>query len=139
MLTLGADGVLLGTRLLFTPESGYTPVQKEILLEADLDATRRGMCFDEVTHMMGWPPGIDGRAIANGIWRDYEAGLDLDERIRLFDAGRAAGEKERTLVWAGVGAGLTNEIKGASEVVKEIHEDAVKALRTAAAMLIVQG
>lgn len=60
MLTLGADGVLLGTRLLFTPESGYTPMQKEILLEADLDATRRGMCFDEVTHMMGWPPGIDG-------------------------------------------------------------------------------
>lgn len=73
VLALGASGAVLGTRLLYTPECGYTPLQKSILLSTTLDTrtTKRGICYDEVNRIPGWPEGIDGRAIANGIWEDY--------------------------------------------------------------------
>ncbi|THH00041.1 hypothetical protein EW026_g2428 [Hermanssonia centrifuga] len=134
LLTLGASGVILGTRLLFTPECAYTPTQKSLLLKADLNATTRGMCFDEVNRTLGWPEGIDGRAIANGIWMDAQEGLDMEERILKYDEGKEKGEEERVLVWAGAAAGLTKEIKGAGEVVREIHDGALEALRTAATL-----
>lgn len=134
-LTLGAAGVLLGTRLLFTPECQYTPVQKSLLLDADLHATRRGMCFDEVNRTLGWPAQVDGHAIANGIWRDYEAGVPLAERQQRFDAAKASGDSERVLVWAGSAAGLVHEVKPAGDVVREVHDDAVRALEAARTLL----
>ncbi len=113
LLTLGASGVVLGTRFLFTHESGYSSVRKDVLVKAGLNATARGLMFDEVGRTMGWPDGINGRAIANGIWRDHDEGLGLDERLKRFDESSARGESERLVIWAGVGVGLTDKIQSA--------------------------
>lgn len=135
LLALGASGVVLGTRLLFTHECQFTPLQKSVILEADVGAavTARGMCFDEVNRTMGWPEKIDGRAVANGIWKDYAEGVPLEERLRRFDEAKAKGDKERVLVWAGAAVGLTREIKGAAEVVVEVHDEAVECIRRVSA------
>ena len=120
---------------MFTEECGYSPVQKEIIVRADLNATKRGMCFDEANQSLGWPANIDGRAVANGIWDDWEKGLNLEERRSLYDHGKAKGEGERALVWAGAGVGLTEQIKGAGDVVQEIHQEAIQALSKVYTML----
>jgi nitronate monooxygenase len=110
LLTQGAEGVALGTRFLFTDESKYSPAMKEVLVAADLNATERGMVFDEVNRTMGWPEGINGRAIANDIFRDYLDGAGLEERMRKYDESEAKGHKNRLVIWAGVGVGMTTDI-----------------------------
>lgn len=114
LLTMGADGVVLGTRFLFTHECAYSAAKKELLLKADLGATVRTLAFDDVNRTNKWPPFHDGRAISNQIMDDFNAGLSLEERLKNFDESAARGDNSRLLVWAGVGAGLTTEIKAAS-------------------------
>jgi nitronate monooxygenase len=53
LLTQGAAGVVLGTRFLFTPECPYSAEKKAVLISSDLNATERGMEFDEVNRTMG--------------------------------------------------------------------------------------
>ncbi|KAJ6575601.1 2-nitropropane dioxygenase [Mycena vulgaris] len=135
LLAMGADGVVLGTRFLFTPECAYSPVMKDALVKAGLGATVRSLAFDDVNRTNGWPPNCDGRAISNEIIDDYKAGLSLEERLAKFDQSTRDGDTSRLVVWAGVGAGLTSEIKGAADVLRELHDEAVEHLRRSATLL----
>ncbi|KAJ7654072.1 hypothetical protein DFH06DRAFT_1203584 [Mycena polygramma] len=129
LLTMGADGVVLGTRFLFTPECQYSPEKKEALIKADIGSTIRATAFDEVNRSNSWPPNCDGRAISNEIVHDWKAGLTLEERIAKVEESAAKGDDSRLVVWAGVGVGLTNEIKGAADVLRELHDETVGALQ----------
>lgn len=114
LLTMGAAGVVLGTRFLFSTECIYPPEKKEILIQADLNATVRTLAFDEVGRTMGWPLNNDGRAIANDIIQDVKDGFDLEERLRKFDESAKNGDSSRLIVWAGIGVGLTDKISSAA-------------------------
>jgi len=131
LLTLGADGVVLGTRFLFTTECVYPPAKKEALLKADLHATTRSLAFDEAQGTMGWPPKQDGRAIANQIIGDVENGVDLETRVKNFKESAASGDDSRLIVWAGVGVGLTNKLSSAAEAIGEIKGELLVALKLA--------
>jgi len=135
LLTQGAAGVVLGTRFLFTHECQYSPAMKEVIISAGLNATERSLVFDEVNRTNFWPDGIDGRAIANDIFKDHLEGAVLEERLAKYDESKAKGEKSRLVIWAGVGVGITNELKSATDVFNELHEDAVKYLRAASRLL----
>ncbi|KAG6849924.1 hypothetical protein H0H93_003635 [Arthromyces matolae] len=113
LLTLGADGVVLGTRFLFTHECIYSSAQKEVLVRSGLNSTVRTLAFDEVGRTNFWPPKHDGRAVTNNIIRDVEEGLSLEERLKRFDESAASGDTSRLIIWAGVGTGLTNSITSA--------------------------
>lgn len=65
ILTMGASGVVLGTRFLLTPESLYTDAQRSALLAAGHDATVRTSAFDHIRGTLGWPGHVDGRAMMN--------------------------------------------------------------------------
>ncbi|KAG7442056.1 2-nitropropane dioxygenase [Guyanagaster necrorhizus] len=136
MLTLGADGVVVGTRFLLTHESGYPPVKKEELVKAGLGSTARSTAFDEINRTVGWPTGIDGRGIANEIVSDVSEGLSLEERLRRADEGKDKGSTSRLPVWAGAGVGLTNEIQSVEKVVCELQEETVHALQRASQLLV---
>jgi len=131
LLTLGADGVVCGTRFLFTPECCYTDAMKEVLVEAGLRSTQRSLCFDDAGRTNGWPPLHDGRAIANKIWDDAQEGLALEDRQKRFDESAKKGEKDRLVIWAGVGAGLVNKIEPAADILRSLHEGALESLRVA--------
>ncbi|KAG6872179.1 hypothetical protein C0995_012244, partial [Termitomyces sp. Mi166 len=135
LLTMGADGVALGTRFLFTTECIYSPEQKAVLIQAGLNATVRTLAFDEVFRTNMWPPKHNGRAIANQIIRDVEEGLSLDERIKKYDESAASGDISRLIVWAGVGVGLTNSITSAGDVIKDLYDETVVALRHGATLV----
>ncbi|KAF7334023.1 Nitronate monooxygenase [Mycena venus] len=134
LLTMGADDVVLGTRFLFTPECEYTDAQKQVLIKADLTATVHTMAFD-VSRSNGWPPNCNGRAISNEIMDDYKAELTLDERLEKFDESARDGDESRLVVWAVVGAGPTNEIKGPADVLRELHEETIEQLNRAIELL----
>lgn len=67
LLTLGASGVVLGTRFLLSPESLYTDKQRQALIAANSDASVRTMAFDHARNTLEWPRGIDGRGLRNGL------------------------------------------------------------------------
>ncbi|KAG6888112.1 hypothetical protein C0992_009607 [Termitomyces sp. T32_za158] len=136
LLTMGAAGVVLGTRFLFTTECTYPPEKKEALIKADLNSTTRSLAFDEVGRTMGWPPKHDGRAITNKIISDMAEGLDLQERLAKFDESAALGDTSRLIVWAGVGVGLTQEITSAGDVVNELYSDLVTTLKSASGLIV---
>ena len=110
LLAMGASGVAVGTRFLFTKECEYTDAMKDVLVKATVNDTMRTLAFDEVNRTNYWPQGYNGRAIVNDIISDAKEGLDLDERLKRFDASAASGDNNRLVIWAGMGSGMTNGI-----------------------------
>ena len=104
----------LGTRFLPCPESRYTEANKKAVLEAAPNSTSRSMAFDEMRGTMGWPAGIDGRALKNGILEDERLGLSLEERLKLFKTSADQGKADRLVVWAGTGVGDVNSVMPAA-------------------------
>ncbi|KAF9003920.1 2-nitropropane dioxygenase [Cyathus striatus] len=135
LLTLGAAGAVLGTRFLFTPESKYSDIKKQVLLNAGHHDTTRSMAFDEVGRTMGWPPKCDGRAVSNNIIADANANLDLEARMKKFDESAASEDTSRLVVWAGTGVGLTNKLTPAADVVNELRQGITRSLRRASTLV----
>jgi len=150
LLTLGADGALVGSRFLVSPECKYTTAQKQVILDADFNSTSRDRVFDEINRTDFWPLGVEGRAVANEILTDVGKGEDLETRLKNHDEGLAKGEKERLVIWAGVGIGHLKEIKPAEvrllrpcgwcfsnyiiskAIVNELHEEMIERLKATA-------
>ncbi|KAJ7600006.1 hypothetical protein C8J56DRAFT_909349 [Mycena floridula] len=131
VLTMGAAGVVMGTRFLFTHECSLSPVKKSMLLKANLGSTIRSVAFDKTYELSGWPDKYDSRAISNDIIRDADEGVHIEELRRRFKEASAVEDESRLIVWAG----MTKEIKGAADIVRELHEETVKALESGHSLL----
>ncbi|EGN92204.1 hypothetical protein SERLA73DRAFT_191459 [Serpula lacrymans var. lacrymans S7.3] len=136
LLVLGAAGVVLGTRFLLTPESLYTDAQKRALVAAKSTSTVRTMAFDRVRGTLGWPSGVDGRALYNNTVRDMDSGTDISVVKEQFVEGVRSGDADRMLVWAGTGVGLMSEIKGAKDIVRELHHATIQYLNAASRFVV---
>lgn len=79
LLTMGAAGVVLGTRFLFSTECMFSATMKDVLCNAGINSTVRNSVFDELQGIT-WPNGIDGRAVANELMVDHRKGIDLETR-----------------------------------------------------------
>jgi len=136
LLTQGATGVALGTRFLYTNECQYSPTMKQVLLSSNINSTERSVVFDEVNRTMGWPEGVDGRAISNEIIKDHLEGIPLEERLKRFDQSKSKGDKNRLVIWAGAGVGITNKIMNTTDVFNELHQDTVNCLKAVSHLLV---
>eukprot|EP00884_Botryococcus_braunii_P016549 jgi/Botrbrau1/3578/Bobra.0078s0032.1 len=140
---LGADGVVLGTRLCCTEESRYPDHSKKAILQAsdswgERQGGRRTSLWDQLGRGPGgaripWPPGIDGRTLENGVLRDYGHKTPITEEERaaihaILEEGRASKDSERTCIWAGGGAGLIHSIGPTEEVLKKVADDLENAI-----------
>lgn len=135
-LTLGAHGVVMGTRFLAAPETTIHPKYQQAILAAHDGglSTARSKLFDQLRGPNMWPLPYDGRALITQSYRDYQDGVDLQtiqdrhaEAVSDEDAG--FGEKNpRAAVWVGAGVGLVNDVKPAGEIVKNIREEAKRVL-----------
>ena len=114
LLTLGASGIVIGTRFLATPECIWTESQKSVLISApSSQATARSMAWDHARGMSGWPKGIDGRGLKNKTWSDCEEGVSPAELKKRYDASVLAGDDDTMVIWAGTGVGAVNQLMGA--------------------------
>ena len=141
-LLLGASGVVLGTRLLASPEANITRgYQAEVLRASDGgQTTARTKVYDTLRGTTGWAESHNARGILNKSYWDAMKGMNGDENKRLYeeemkkgDAGW--GEGARMTAYAGSGVGLVREVKGAGEIVKEVRDGTRRLLEGAKALL----
>jgi len=127
-LMLGADGVLIGSRLWATAESLAAEKAKEIARLAAGDDTARSSIFD-ILRGKNWPAPFDFRAIRNEIhrkWEDRVASLraDPDEAIQDYLEGVRLEDYSRAHITVGQGIGLINDLLPAAQVIANIDQDA---------------
>jgi nitronate monooxygenase len=140
-LALGAQAVMIGTRLIATPEADAHPVYKQKVLAATEDQTVRTTLFG-----YGWPnaPHRTLRTPFVARWLPEEArgGEQRPDEPRIGETKigeqpmpllrlmgfpptpDASGDLESTAFLAGQSVGLVQEIKPAAEVIRECVEGA---------------
>lgn len=132
-LALGADGVLMGTRFIATPEAGASDDGKRGVLESDGHDT----VLTTVVDTFGgrdWPGAwsrvLRTRFVEEWLGREPELRRRRDEvRARLARA-REEGDRDYWTMWVGQSAGLVDEIAPAADVVRRVVHEAEEILRT---------
>jgi nitronate monooxygenase len=127
-LMLGADGVLLGSRLWASAESLAAAGAVKAALAASGDDTARSPVFD-ILRRKHWPAPFDFRALRNGLHRQWEARVDElrgapDAARADYDAGVAAGDFARAHVTVGEAVGLMHDVPPAAELIRRITSQA---------------
>jgi NAD(P)H-dependent flavin oxidoreductase YrpB (nitropropane dioxygenase family) len=126
-LVLGAQGVLMGTRFLATPEASGHGHSKDVILNALGSQTVASKFFDDV-YGLRWP-GALLRSIRNPLldrWaqRQQDWALAAEQIRPSLEAALAAGD----FVIAGEAAGLIHDIVPAGELVARIAREAEELL-----------
>ncbi|MBW1709512.1 MAG: nitronate monooxygenase [Deltaproteobacteria bacterium] len=125
-LAVGCVGVWVGTRFLATVEGGALPIQKETILQATDEDTRRSYLYT----------GKTSRAIYNQLHELWDhSGLEplpFPTQV-MFASAMAemfnrAQEKDYMGPFSGQVSGLIDEIKPAAQVVEDMVEEAVDIL-----------
>ncbi len=134
LLAAGAEGAMLGTTLLATPEATEVPdAFKQLIIESDGEDT----IFTTVFDILGgrpWPVGIGERMRrnqTNETWtgREQELRQKRDEVQRAIAEGQARKDPEVTPVLMGQSAGFVGAVRPAAEVIASICDDAEVALK----------
>ncbi|RVX69560.1 hypothetical protein B0A52_06624 [Exophiala mesophila] len=141
-VVLGADGVVLGTRFLAAGETIIPDGYRDLVLSTSDGATNtaRSKVFDNVAGPSIWPDAYDGRCLVTESYRDYRAGVAIEEvRDRHNKAVQGEdlgfGKTNRANVWAGTGIGLVRQVDDASIIVNEIRNGITNELEKANAKL----
>jgi NAD(P)H-dependent flavin oxidoreductase YrpB (nitropropane dioxygenase family) len=131
-LALGADGVLLGTRFMATPEAPIHPNFKQAIVKSDGHDTVLTEIPDLASQRV-WP-GAMSRAQRNGFierWagREWALRQNAQEIGRQVAAARAAGDINNASLSFGQDAGLIDSIKSVREVIQDIIGEAEDIIR----------
>jgi nitronate monooxygenase len=131
-LMLGADGVLLGTRLWASAEALVQPGHHEAILKTDGDGTLRTTVAD-IARQIAWPKGFTARIRRNAFtdrWHGHEAELqaNIQAEAPKYRQAFAAGDPEHTGVWFGEAAGTIHAIEPAADILQRISAQAAQRL-----------
>ena len=131
-LVLGADGVLIGSRLWAANESLALKAAIDQAISVNGDATARSSVFD-ILRKKSWPPEYDFRALRNRLHREWEnriAELRANPQAAVvnYQTGVQSGDFERAHVTVGESVGLIRDAIGAREIIREIDSQAKKLL-----------
>jgi len=113
---------------LVAPESLYTDAQRKALVQASGNPTVRTMAFDHARGTLGWPEGVDGRALRNATVDDFDAGVDKDIIKTKFLESSQRQDPARMLVWAGTGVTLISQVQPAKDIVQDLHRECLDRL-----------
>ncbi|HXT05762.1 MAG TPA: nitronate monooxygenase [Roseiarcus sp.] len=139
-LLLGADGVLIGTRLWASAEALVHRRHHEAIIAADGDATIRTRVAD-IARQLAWPSGFTARIRRNAFterWSGDEALLEANvaaESVRYRQAS-AEGDPDNAAVWFGESAGVIAAIEPASIILEGMARQAALRLAGAAAEVV---
>lgn len=122
-LALGAQGAIVGTRFIATPEATAAPAYREALVRRGASDTARTRCYT----------GKPARAIQNPYIAEWAERVDEIEAFPMqmihsmkqgvmdyMGAGGRDADPDRTFMPAGQGMGLIREIKPAAEVMRDL-------------------
>ena len=131
-LALGAEGVLLGTRFMATPEAPIHRNFKQAIVESDGHDTVLTEIPDIASQRV-WP-GAMSRAQRNPFierWagREWALRQNATEIGKQLLAARAAGDVNNASLSFGQDAGLIDSVKSVKEVVQDIVAEAERIMR----------
>jgi NAD(P)H-dependent flavin oxidoreductase YrpB (nitropropane dioxygenase family) len=138
-LMLGADGVLLGTRFLATPEAPVPDSFKRAIVASDGHDTLLTEIPDVIAGNV-WP-GAYARVIRNQLIATW-AGRDGELRARRAEinaganAARQRDDAQGSVLYAGQVSGLIDSLEPAGDLVERIVRDAEALLRGRATELL---
>jgi nitronate monooxygenase len=129
-LMLGADGVLVGTRLWASEEALVAPRHRQAILQTCGDGTLR-TGIPDIVRQLDWPAGFTARIRRNAFterWHDHEEELRaaLDVEGPRYRQAFEAGDPDHTAVWFGEAAGLVDAIAPAAAIVERMATQAAK-------------
>jgi NAD(P)H-dependent flavin oxidoreductase YrpB (nitropropane dioxygenase family) len=126
-LSLGADGILLGTRFLATVESPLHPNFKQAIVDSDGHDTQLSEIPDIAAGQV-WPGAMTrsrrNRFIERWAGREWALRRDRAEAIEKLAAARKSGDVDEGLLSMGQDAGLIRDIPPAAELVTRIAREA---------------
>lgn len=120
-LMLGADGVLVGSRLWASTEAAVHANHHRAAVAANGDGTIRQRATD-IARLLSWPAEFTGRVLKNGFtqrWhgREEELRAQAEALHPAYMAGVAAGDPDNVGVWVGEAAGMIHAILPAGEII----------------------
>ncbi|MCG3190295.1 MAG: Nitronate monooxygenase [Burkholderiaceae bacterium] len=127
-LMLGADGVLVGTRLWASSEALVATRHHEAIVETDGDGTLRTRVAD-IARQLAWPRQFTARIRRNAFtdrWHGREDELEKHVAVECprYREAFANGDPDHTGVWFGEAAGLIHSIEPAAAIVERIAAEA---------------
>lgn len=139
-LALGADGILLGTRFLATPEAPLHEAMKRAILESDGHDTLITELTDVAAGQV-WPGAYArvkrNRLVEEWIGREGELRRRRQEVRARIDRARQEGDVDHSVVYTGQTAGLIDSLLPAGTVVEAIVAEAAGIIRTRLAPTLV--
>lgn len=137
-LILGAQGVVLGTRLYASQEAAGHADAKARIVAASGDDTLRSIVFD-ISRRNVWPAPYTGRCLVNDHtrrWagREVELMRNIDAEEARYLAARKSGDFEIAAVIAGEVAGVIRDIPPAGDIIRRTIAEAEALLRAGTAM-----
>jgi nitronate monooxygenase len=132
-LMLGADGVLVGTRLWASREALVHARHHASILAANGDGTLRTHVPD-IVRQLPWPAEFTARIARNPFaerWHGRERELAAAVAVEgpRYREAAAAGDPDDAAVWFGEAAGLIDTIEPAGVIVERIAAEATLELR----------
>ncbi|CAJ1502524.1 nitronate monooxygenase [[Mycobacterium] kokjensenii] len=134
-LMLGADGVLVGTRLWASREALVSPRAQRRALDAGGDDTYRTGVYD-IVRGLDWPAEYTARALRNSFgdtWHGRETELRgaLGEAVADYQRAVADEDFDTAAVLVGEGVGQIGMVRSAADIVEDMAADAERILRRA--------
>ncbi|MBI2910724.1 MAG: nitronate monooxygenase [Chloroflexi bacterium] len=138
-LMLGAEGVLMGTRFLATPEAPLPESYKQVITASDGHNTLLTEIPD-IASGRAWPGAYSrvtrNRLIEQWAGREGELRYRRAEVLARLQQAREAGDPDHGILYAGQTAGLIGSIEPAAAVVARLVADAETILRQRAEPLL---
>lgn len=126
-LMLGADGVLIGSRLWASAEAQVSQAMTDAAIAATGDQTIRSTVMDAARDLR-WPARYTARVLRNAVterWHDDPDGLRRDLPARDdWATGWAAGDPTRANTFVGEATGLIHDRPPVAEIITRIVDEA---------------
>lgn len=139
VLSLGAAGVVLGTRFLAAPETKvHAQFHDKVITTSDGgQLTVKTKVFDAYNGPNEWPHRFDSRGLITPTYLEHADAVELAKIEGLHGEGVIMSPeqmgKKYAVLWMGTAVGLVRKSQPAREIVKEVREGTKKALAVAKA------
>ncbi|HXS26117.1 MAG TPA: nitronate monooxygenase [Steroidobacteraceae bacterium] len=139
-LMLGADGILVGTRLWASNEALVKERHRASILECTGDDTLRTRVPD-IVRQLPWPAEFTARIRRNTFtdrWHGREEELERNIAVEgpRYQLAFEVGDPENTGVWFGESAGLIHAIEPAATIIARMVAEATLRLRRYAGAIV---
>ncbi len=131
-LMLGADGVLVGSRLWASKEALVHPKMHEAAIAATGDDTIRSSVMDIARHL-NWPGAYTARVLQNAFTERWHKDIDgllanAQEEAAKWRAAWLEGNMDVANTFVGEAAGMIDTVLPAGEIIKQMVSEAEERL-----------